>query len=149
MQSEILFSNKLRWPIIFFIGIVLAGFYYHLGHVLDKKELSYFEALQNPSQYQGAEIVLMFAPVVGITEGGFHVESQDLLISIVGNLDKVAIGQTVSLKGILQPDLSLTLTAGLIHPYRPVKYVVSLAVLIVLGILLLREVWITRREFYG
>jgi len=119
-----MFSDKYRFKkiIVLALAILSLGFYsYQAG---PKTEITYQDCLKEPEKYQGQEIVIGYAPIVSQDGESLVLKDCEGSVLIKGVKKKVA-AKHVSLKGIFQ-DGVLVLTQIRTHPWRYLKYSVSL-----------------------
>lgn len=132
-----LFSNCYRFPKIIVLGLIILGLGFYSYKAGPETEITYQDCLNEPEMCRDKEIAVVYAPII------FQDEESLVLKGCHGSVFVKEVKETIgskyiSVKGTFK-NSSIIPTQIKTHPYRYLKYLVSLIPVILVGVAFCKE----------
>jgi len=123
-----MFSDRHRFKKMIVLALIILGLGFYSYQIGPETEITYQDCLKESEKYRGQEVVISYAPIISQDGENLVIKDCEGPVLVKGVKEKVA-AKHVSVKGIFQ-DGVLILTQIRTHPWRYLKYFVSLISLI-------------------
>ncbi|MCJ7792560.1 MAG: hypothetical protein MUP45_01080 [Candidatus Marinimicrobia bacterium] len=132
-----LFSNCYRFPKTIVLGLIILGLGFYSYKAGPETEITYQDCLEEPEMCRDKEIAVLYAPIISQDEENLTLKGCQGPIFAKRTGEQIS-SKYVSVKGTFK-NSSIISTQIKTHPYRYLKYLVSLIPVILVGVAFCKE----------